>query len=250
MQRRSASGPSSDVATFVLVHGGGHGGWCWQFVARNLTAQGHRVFAPTLTGVGDKLHLGSGDLTLDTHIEDVLSLLWDENLSDVILVGHSYGGMVITGVADGAASRIRRLVYLDAAIPADGEALLDISPGLNAFNDVREVGGVRLGLWPDPVIVSRIYGIADEKLSQWVLAQLTPHPWATFETKLHLADRAAVDRLPRAIINCKATLQLRPDQLRHRWLDGDFVRELDVGHDLMITEPDAVSALLLEIAGL
>ena len=155
MQRRSESRPSSDVATFVLVHGGGHGGWCWEFVARELTAQGHRVFAPTLTGVGDKLHLGQGDLGLDTHIEDVLSLLWDEDLSDVVLVGHSYGGMVITGVADGAANRIRRLVYLDAAIPSDGEALLDISPGLNAFNDVREVGGVRLGLWPDPLIVSR-----------------------------------------------------------------------------------------------
>lgn len=237
------------MATFVLVHGGGHGGWCWKPVAERLRAAGHEVHAPTLTGLGERRHRVSADVTLDTHVEDVSSRLFHEDLSDVILVGHSYGGMVITGVADRAPDRIRRLVYLDAAIPADGEALIDGSPGLLAFNDVEVVEGVRLGLWPERVI-GPLYGLHDPQLAAWALPRLAPHPWLTFETKLHLTSGERVARIPRAIINCSTSLARRPEQTRARWADGDFVREIDTGHDLMLTEPQQVTDWLAEIAEL
>ena len=103
------------MATYVLVHGGGHGGWCYQRVARILRAAGHDVYTPTLTGLGERSHLVSADVDLDLHIRDIVAVLHYEDLRDVILVGHSYGGMVITGVADRATDRVGRLVYLDAA---------------------------------------------------------------------------------------------------------------------------------------
>jgi pimeloyl-ACP methyl ester carboxylesterase len=116
------------MATYVLIHGGWHGGWCWARVAPILRAAGHDVYAPSLTGLGDRVHLLSPSVRLETHIEDVLGVLSYEDLRDVVLVGHSYGGMVITGVADRAADRVSHLVYLDAFVPRDGECLLDLLP--------------------------------------------------------------------------------------------------------------------------
>ncbi|MGZ0244868.1 MAG: alpha/beta fold hydrolase, partial [Alphaproteobacteria bacterium] len=110
------------MASFVLVHGAWHGGWCWRDVRRVLEEHGHTVFTPTLTGLGERSHLLSPDIDLETHIADVINLLVWEELNDVILVGHSYGGMVITGVADQAKDRLRHIVYLDAFLPADGES--------------------------------------------------------------------------------------------------------------------------------
>lgn len=107
---------------FVLVHGAWHGGWCWRRVADWLTAAGHRVFCPTLTGLGERAHLLTRDVNMTTHIADVLALLESEELHDVVLVGHSYGGIVITGVAARAKARLRQLVYLDSAIVEDGES--------------------------------------------------------------------------------------------------------------------------------
>lgn len=209
---------------------------------------GHEVHAQSLTGLGDRQHLLSADIDLLTHVEDVASLLFSEDLSDVVLVGHSYGGMVITGVADVAADRLKRLVYLDAAIPQTGESLLDTSPGLQQFNDVKIVDGVSLGLWPENVI-GPVYGLQGD-LAEWALPRLTPHPWRTFETILSLQNEGAVRRIPRAIINCATSLARRTPETRSRWLDGDFVRDVETGHDLMLTEPEVVSRLLLEIADL
>src|SRR4029077_15616455 len=121
------SGEGEAMATYVLVHGGGHGGWCYQPTAELLRAAGHRVLAPSLTGCGERKHLLAPGIDLDTHIEDVVSLLFYEDLRDVILVGHSYGGMVVTGVADRAADRVGRIVYLDAANPVDGQSLVDVA---------------------------------------------------------------------------------------------------------------------------
>jgi pimeloyl-ACP methyl ester carboxylesterase len=237
------------VATFVLVHGGGHGGWCWRPVARRLRQAGHEVHAPTLTGLGERRHLLTAQTDLDTHIQDVTSLLFHEDLTDVLLVGHSYGGMVITGGADRAVERVRRLIYLDAAIPADGEALIDSSPGLQLFNDVRLVDGVALGLWPEHV-AGPLYGLADPELLGWALPRLAPQPWKTFETKLRLTRPGEVQRIPRGIVNCTASLTRRPPETLARWSDGDYVREVDASHDLMLTEPDLVAGLLLEIAAM
>jgi pimeloyl-ACP methyl ester carboxylesterase len=235
------------VATYVLVHGGGHGGWCWRPLAMLLRAEGHEVYAPTLTGVADRRHLLHPGIDLQTHIEDIAALLLYEDLRQVILVGHSYGGMVITGAADRQIDRVSRLVYLDAAIPHDGEALVDVSPGLQAFRDTRTVDGVELGLWPEAAATA-IYGISDPELAKWALPRLTPHPWKTFEQALSLANPEAVAALPRAIINCTGSLSRRPPEMRQRWFDAEHVREIDTGHDLMLTEPEAVARLLLELS--
>ena len=115
------------MATYVLVHGGAHGGWCYQRVARILRAAGHDVYTPTMTGLGERSHLVGPDVDLDLHIRDICAVLQYEDLRDVILVGHSYGGMVITGVADRAADRVGRLVYLDAATPVNDQSLVGVA---------------------------------------------------------------------------------------------------------------------------
>ncbi len=115
-----------------VVHGGGHGGCCYLAVARLLRSEGHEVYAPSLTGLGERAHLFRCDVDLDCHITDIVSLLHSEDLHDVILVGHSYGGMVITGVADRAHDSVGHLVYLDAATPANGQSLVDVAPEMLA----------------------------------------------------------------------------------------------------------------------
>jgi len=140
------------MATYVLVHGGAHGGWCYGKVTPLLRDAGHQAYAPTLTGVGERSHLLHRGVDLDLHITDIVNLLHYEDLREVILVGHSYGGMVITGVADRAAERIRHLVYLDAALPEDGESLASMNPLTMepTYAGVQTVNGVELVLWPDP----------------------------------------------------------------------------------------------------
>ena len=236
------------VATFVLVHGGGHGGWCFQPVARLLRERGHDVYAPTLTGLADREHLLSPEVGLETHITDIVNVLNYEDLHNVILVGHSYGGMVITGVTDRALDRIAGLVFLDAAIPQDGEALVDVSPGLLALAAAnRTINGVELGLWPDSDAVS-IYGLANSPLEHWARERLRPHPWKTFTDRLTLRDRDAISAKPRTIINCTSTLARRPAETRARWLTADRVWEIDTGHDLMLTQPAAVAEMLARVA--
>src|ERR671920_1676946 len=116
------------MTTFILIHGSMHGGWCWKRVAPLLRAVGHDVYTPTLTGLGERVHLAHPDVDLDTHIRDVLGVLKFEDLHDLVLVGHSYGTMVITGVADRVPERIGHLVYLDGAMASDGQAVLDFFP--------------------------------------------------------------------------------------------------------------------------
>lgn len=116
------------MATYVTVHGGWDGAWAWRAVARGLRAGGHEIFTTTLTGSGERVHLAAPSVSLSTHIEDVVNVLRYEDLTEVILVGHSYGGMVITGVADRAPERLARLVYLDAFVPRDGQTLADLLP--------------------------------------------------------------------------------------------------------------------------
>jgi len=138
------------MATYVLVHGGAHGGWCYQRVARILRSAGHDVYTPTMTGVGERSHLFRADIDLDLHIGDILAVLHYEDLRDVILVEHSYGGMVITGVADRAPDRVGHIVYPDAATPVNGESLVDIAGPLMkaARSQARVIDGVELVLFP------------------------------------------------------------------------------------------------------
>ena len=237
------------MATYLLVHGGGHGGWCYKKVATLLQAAGHVVYAPSLTGCGDRAHLVSSSIDLDVQINDVVQILKYEDLHDVILAGHSYGGMVITGVADRARERIKRLVYLDAAHPHNGQSLCDNAPEPMAFtkSGLRVVNGVELVLWPDQISPT-FFGITDPADVAWAAARLTPHPWKCFAQKLVLQDEAAVRRIPRTNINCTASLARSSKEARERQVDGEHAWEIDTGHDLMITEHVKVADMLLKLA--
>jgi pimeloyl-ACP methyl ester carboxylesterase len=217
-------------------------------VARRLRAQGHEVHCPTLTGLGERSHLLTSGVDLDTHVADVVSLQHHEDLRDVVLAGHSYGGMVVTGVADRAPDRVAQLVYLDAVIPRDGESLADVFPEFATAMRaaVRVVDGVEVLATLADVLDD--FGVRDPRDRAWLRARLSPHPWRTFEQRLALADEDAVRRLPRTTINCTATLgSVTPEQQRRR-LDADRVWEVETGHDLMLTEPDALASLLGRLA--
>src|SRR4051812_4113946 len=157
------------MATFVLVHGGGHGGWCYAKVAALLRAAGHEVRTPTLTGLGERAHLLGPGVGLETHITDVVNVLHFDDLYDVVLVGHSYGGMVITGAADRAADRVGRLVYLDAANPKNGQSLFDVAGPILAVarENGRTVDGVELVLLPTPD-AGTFYGVTDADDLAWM----------------------------------------------------------------------------------
>jgi pimeloyl-ACP methyl ester carboxylesterase len=237
------------MATYVLVPGGAHGGWCYQKVARLLRKSGHEVCALTLTGVGERSHLVSADVDLDLHIEDVVQVLHFEDLRDVILVGHSYGGMVITGVADRAPDRVGRLVYLDAANPADGQSLLDIArPMMEPARAAGQiVDGVELVLLPFPE-AGRFYGVTDPDDLAWMDERLSGHPWKCFEQPLRLTNPAALEKLPTYHIVCTSTLATRDPELMAQARSAGRLWEIDTGHDLMITEPVAVTDALLQVA--
>ena len=183
------------MATFVLVHGGGHGGWCYQRLARLLRAEGHEVHCPTLTGLGERSHLLNPSINLDTHIEDVVQLLFHEDLHDVYLAGHSYGGMVITGVADRALGRVGHLVFLDAAQPQNGEALSDIAYTMMnaAYQGMRVVDGMEMVLFLDPEM-DNLFGVTDPADVAWMHPRLKPHPWACFSQQLRLEREDQVAR--------------------------------------------------------
>lgn len=236
------------MATFVLVHGGHHGGWCYQKVARLLQKSGHAVYAPSLTGLGEREHLLFPGINLDTHITDVVALLEAEDLTDAILVGHSYGGMVITGAADRAPGRVGHRVYLDAAYPVDGESLL-AHAGANIApleQTKRAVNGVELVGFPEQM-PPQFFGITDPADVAFTAARLRGHPWACYTQPLRLANEAAMRAIPESHIICTSTTPGRAmDLLRER--AAGRVWDIDTGHDLMITEPEWTAARLEDVA--
>ena len=236
------------MATFVLVHGGGHGGWCYQLVTRRLQAKGHLVYAPSLPGMGEHSHQIHSGIDLDAHIDDVVNLLFSEDLHDAILVGHSYGGMVITGVADRAPDRTGHRVYLDAAYPGDGESLHE-----HAFASIDQtrqgmyqVNGTDVVMKPEPFYAG-FFGIHDPQLADWTNARLTPQPWACFAQKLELRGEAAMRAIPESHLICTETIPGR-DMEKLRANSQGRVWDIDTGHDLMLTEPQWVADRLEEIA--
>ena len=237
------------MATYVLVHGGGHGGWCYAKVKRRLEAAGHEVFAPSLTGLAERSHLLSPMVDLDLQINDVVQLLHYWDLRDVVLVGHSYGGMVITGIADRAAERIGKLVYLDAANPANGQSLVDVAgPVIEAVRPMGAVvDGIELVLLPAPGAAA-FYGVTDPDDLAWMDERLTGHPWVCFEQKLQLGNEDALRAIPQYHIVCESTLATRDRALIDTARTEGRLWHIDTGHDLMITEPDFVTDALTEIA--
>jgi pimeloyl-ACP methyl ester carboxylesterase len=240
------------MATFVLVHGAWHGGWCWQKLVPLLEAAGHAVYAPTLTGLAERAAELSPDVGLDTHIQDVVGLLVNKDLQGVILVGHSYGAMVITGVVDAVPERIAHLVYLDTFVPRNGDSMVSISP-IVVYLLRRQAKGES---WRIPSHGD--YGVTTEPDRSWVLRSVTPQPLKTLEQPLHLKNPAIVSTKPRTHIECTgssvvalllqrlAQLLLAPRALPPREA-GWRLRQLRTGHDAMITMPRELADLLLEV---
>ncbi len=231
--------------TYVLLHGAWHGGWCWRLTAAALRARGHRVLTPTQTGLGERRHLLSGSITLDTFIADLVGVLEAEELEEVILVGHSFGGLAISGAADRVPQRIRHLVYLDALVLQPGQSPFGVLPAAVVAERralVAERGG---GLFiPTPPVSA--FGVPeDHALAPWVRRRLTPHPASTYESVLPLRNPVG-NGLPRSYIACTdpayaplaaiwAWVRQQPDW---QWL------ELATGHDAMVTAPEALAAML------
>jgi pimeloyl-ACP methyl ester carboxylesterase len=235
------------MATYVLVHGGAHGGWCWQPMAPILRTAGHTVYTPTLTGLGERSHLLGPHVDLALHITDIVNVLTFEDLSKVILVGHSYGGMVITGVADKALERIGHLVFLDAIQPRRGEAMSDLVPAICDVPRRVGAGGVELTLLPEERKPSD-FGVTDPKVAAWLAPKLTPHPLACFTQPLRLPNEAAVFKIPRTSIYCRMTVERWLPELVARTKAPERAWEIDTGHDLMVTEPHKVAEMLLRLA--
>jgi pimeloyl-ACP methyl ester carboxylesterase len=236
------------MAPYVLVHGGAHGGWCYQRVARLLRKAGHEVYTPTMTGLGERAHLVNPNIDLTLHVQDIIAVLKYEDLNDVILVGHSYGGMVITGVADRAADRVGRLVYLDAANPVNGQSLVDVAPMIESTRPAgRVVNDVELVLLPSPE-AGMVYGVTDPGDIAWMAERLAGHPWKCFEQKLELTNEAALAKIPKYHIVCTSTLASRSPDLMAEARAAGRLWAIDTGHDLMITEPEKVADALLAVA--
>jgi len=237
------------MSTFVLVHGGGHGGWCYAKVKRRLEAAGHEVFAPSLTGLAERASSLSPGVDLHRHVDDVVELMRYWDLTDVVLVGHSYGGMVITGAADRADGRVTKLVYLDAANPRNGQSLVDVAGPVIEMTrpSGHVVDGVELVLLPGEGAAT-YYGITDPDDLAWTDARLTAHPWRCFEQRLDLQDEEALWAIPQYHIVCTSTLLSRDPELVETARGAGRLWHIDTGHDLMITEPDFVAASLMEVA--
>jgi pimeloyl-ACP methyl ester carboxylesterase len=236
--------------TFVLVHGANHGGWCWRDVRKQLREQNYEVFTPTLTGLGDRSHLVSPNIGLQDHVTDIVNLILAEELQDFILVGHSYGGTVVSGVCDQLRDRIRAVVFLDANTPANGEPTI---PGLTPEVVEQALGQplqdgylvppmepLRLGISPD-----------DAENYAWVKRRMTGQPIKTLSDPLQLRN-GGTDGMNRTFVLTTRKEQLQPFALK-RLLEIDQdptwqYRELLVGHDAMVIAPCAVANMLAELA--
>ncbi|MBL0423302.1 alpha/beta hydrolase [Ramlibacter sp. AW1] len=242
------------MADFLLVHGAWHGGWCWRRVSETLCGGGHRVHAVTLTGLGERAHLLSSTITLETHIADVMCALESEELHDVVLVAHSYAGMLGTAVADRLPSRLRRLVYLDAVVPSPGE-----SWGSTHSTTTREGRLAAARASPDfslPAPDPSVFGLSGDD-AQWVQRRMTAHPGHTYTAPLDF-EPARVAKVPRTFISCTDPALATVDGSRSRvrdpgfwsghWQAGSAIVELRTGHDPMISAPHELSSLLASYA--
>lgn len=235
------------MATFVLVTGAWHGSWCWKRVREALAARGHAVFTPTFTGIGERSHLLSKQVDLETHIADVANLIRWEELKDVVLVGHSYGGCVVRAVADRMGDRIAALVYLDAFVPDDGESLHDTLPPDQRQMQLDAAAAVGEG-WRVPPIPAAVFNV-NEADRDWVDAQCTDQPLACFQQKLRL-ERGGGPAGPIHYIYAAGWEGTPFTQFYERaQASGWRVRVFACGHDIMLDRPEELTETLSDIAG-
>lgn len=230
------------MATFVVAHGAWSAGWAWKKMRPLMRAAGHEFWTPSYTGLGERAHLASASVGLDTHITDILAVLEAEDLREVYLMGHSYGGMVATGVADRARDRIKHIIYVDAFAPKDGQSAFDLqSTETAAQRRASAQDGWRLATGPMPPDTS------PEDVA-WAAPRRQPQPIKTFEEKLKLSAEPSA---PRTYIYAK---RARPDDGFRQFLErakreGWKTYEMDASHNPHITAPDALMAILNEVAG-
>ena len=232
------------MADIVLVHGAWHGSWCWRRVLPLLWLAGHRVIPVTLSGLGERAHQLSQEITLDTHVEDVVTAMRAEECSRAVLVGHSYGGLVITGAADRLAEEVGRLVYVDAIVPLPGDAWSTRNPpGVQA---ARREAIARHGSLPPPS--PAVFGLTGAD-ADWVERRQTPQPAGVYDVPL-VFDARRWAALPRTFVDCvqPALATIEPSRSLVRSQPGWEVVELDTGHDPMVSAPADLAAVLLAVA--
>jgi pimeloyl-ACP methyl ester carboxylesterase len=237
------------MSTYVLVHGAWGGAWVWRRVLGPLRAAGHEVHAVTLTGDGERAHLRHAAISLDDHIADVVGLVDAEELTDIVLVGHSYGGMVITGAADRLTTRgpgrVKQLVYVDAMVPLPGEGWGSGHP--------PEIAQARLAAArehdnalppPDPAAFG--LDLADR---EWLRRRHVPHPFGMYRVPLHF-DAARWAALPRCFVDCNQPAYPTIDAMRARVRQqpGWRIEVLPTGHFPMVSMPQRMVQLLLSLA--
>jgi pimeloyl-ACP methyl ester carboxylesterase len=235
-------------STFVLVHGGGHGGWCWQRLARELRARGHEVWTPSLTGFGERAHLDVSKITFETFVTDVVSVLDYEDLRDVILVGHSMGGVIVPRVAEVARGRIRAVVWMAAVVLNDGETLLEAvpqTPEMARAVVIEQDGTART----DPkLIIDALLPDGTLEERAWVLERHRSYPPLALVEPGRLSSFQAL-ALPTGYVLATRDLAVAPAVARGfaARLPGARCAEVDAGHDLMITRPRETADALLSV---
>jgi pimeloyl-ACP methyl ester carboxylesterase len=235
------------MATFILVQGAWIGSWYWKRVRQQLQAAGHDVFTPTLTGLADRSHLLTPDVNLDTHILDVVNLIRWEELTDVVLCGHSYGGCVVTGVADRVPGRIRSLIYLDAFVPEDGENLAQHVPP-DQYNQLME--GMRIAGegWKVPPIPAEAFNVnaADR---EWLTRQYTMHPVGCFEQRIKLTGRInEIKNVTYILAEGFVHGSPFPPFYEKAKAKGWNTFTMTCGHIAMLDQPEELTKILLQAA--
>ena len=231
---------------FLLIHGAWHGGWVWNEISEILNYQGYSVSTPTLTGLGEKKHLLSSKITIDTFIEDVVNHIIFENLNNIILVGHSFAGSVISGVADKLKDRIQKLIYFDAVILKDGQKPFDIAPKELVKQRIELAKRFGNGI-SIPAPSADAFGVFDVKKSLLLEEKLTPHPLSTYQSKLTIKNEIG-NGIPLFYIFCNNPVYKSLESSREvvrklKWP----IFELNAGHDAMLTHPKETLNLLMRI---
>jgi pimeloyl-ACP methyl ester carboxylesterase len=232
------------MTDIVLVHGAWHGAWCWRRVLPALWAAGHRVLPVTLTGLGERAHQLSSQITLGTHIADVVTAVRAEECRGAVLVGHSYAGVVVTGAADQLGDAVGALVYVDGVVPSPGECWSTRnSPAVKADRRAAIAAG---GVLPPPPAAA--FGLTGPD-ADWVDRRQTPHPGGVYDDPMSFdADRWAAR--PRTFVDCTVPplATIDPSRERVRTEPGWEVVELATGHDPMISAPRELTDVLLRVA--
>ena len=232
--------------TYILVHGAWHGGWCWKFVKKILVLNGHKVYTPSLTGLGERVHLVNKNINLTTHVQDIINLIKYENLENIILEGHSYAGHVVSLVADRVKDKIAHLVYLDAVLPTNGMAFLAKGVGEERMKYIKD--GYLMDI---PDIVSFLGIPKNHTHYDWVKSSLVEHPLPTLMEKV-IYYNEGINGIPKTFVRCRKNPRImngEKDPVKtliksdHSW---NYLL-IDTGHDLMITAPEETADILHQI---